>query len=71
LPEWTSDPFTNNLVPTWAYPPQSDPNFCSSFNPFLEVGNPQGNGATFIDYPKRELDAASAKYLQAVGSTLE
>jgi hypothetical protein len=55
LAEWTNDPFTNNIVPTWAYPPASDPNAGCSFNPFLEVGDPQGNGATYVDFPTIEV----------------
>ena len=62
LAEWTNDPFTNNLVPTWAYPPQSDHKSVCSFNPFLEVGDPQGNGATFVDYPTIEVPIGSVTY---------
>jgi hypothetical protein len=51
LAEWTNDPFINNSVPDWVYPPPSDPAATCSFNPFLEVGDPQGNGATFVDFP--------------------
>jgi hypothetical protein len=51
LAEWTNDPFINNMTPDWVYPPPSDPNATCSGNPFLEVGDPQGNGATFVDFP--------------------
>jgi hypothetical protein len=51
LAEWLNDPFINNIVPTWRYPPESDPRATCSFNPFLEVGDPQGNGPTFRDFP--------------------
>jgi hypothetical protein len=49
--EWMNDPFITNVVPVWKYPPDSDPRtICSGNNP-LEVGDPQGNGPTFDDYP--------------------
>ena len=51
LGEWLNDPFVNNIVPTWKYPPPSDPRGTCSGNPFLEVGDPQGNGPTFDDFP--------------------
>jgi hypothetical protein len=51
LMEWMNDPYVNNIVPTWAYPPASDPRATCSFNPFLEVGDPQGNGPTYNDFP--------------------
>jgi hypothetical protein len=51
LAEWLNDPFINNIVPTWRYPPESDPRATCSGNPFLEVGDPQGNGPTFADFP--------------------
>jgi len=51
LGEWLNDPFVNNVVPDWRYPPESDPRAECSFNPFLEVGDPQGNGPTFDDFP--------------------
>jgi hypothetical protein len=51
LAEWTNDPFTNNATPDWFYPPPSDPATVCSGNPFLEVGDPQGNGPTFADFP--------------------
>jgi hypothetical protein len=49
--EWFNDPFINNVVPDWRYPPESDPRAVCSGNPFLEVGDPQGNGPTFDDFP--------------------
>jgi hypothetical protein len=51
LGEWLNDPFVNNIVPTWRYPPESDPRAVCSDNPFLEVGDPEGNGPTFDDFP--------------------
>jgi hypothetical protein len=49
--EWFNDPFVNNVVPTWRYPPESDPRAVCSGNSFLEVGDPEGNGPTFDDFP--------------------
>lgn len=49
--EWMNDPFLVNVVPVWKYPPDSDPRTVCSGNNFLEVGDPQGNGPTFDDYP--------------------
>ena len=49
--EWLNDPFVNNVVPVWQYPPANDPRTMCSGNPFLEVGDPQGNGPTFDDFP--------------------
>jgi hypothetical protein len=49
--EWFNDPFINNVVPDWRYPPESDPRAVCSGNTFLEVGDPQGNGPTFDDFP--------------------
>lgn len=51
LGEWLNDPFINNAVPDWMYPPANDPNTVCSGNPFLEVGDPEGNGPTFADFP--------------------
>jgi hypothetical protein len=51
LAEWANDPYVNNLTPDWNYPPASDPRTQCSGNPFLEVGDPQGNGPTFDDFP--------------------
>jgi hypothetical protein len=49
--EWINDPFVNNVVPVWMYPPASDPSTICSGNNLLEVGDPQGNGPTFADFP--------------------
>lgn len=49
--ELINDPFINNIVPEWRYPPESDPRAVCAFNPFLEVGDPEGNGPTFDDFP--------------------
>jgi hypothetical protein len=46
--EWLNDPYVNNIVPTWTYPPL---NVLCSDNPFLEVGDPQGNGPQFDSFP--------------------
>jgi len=51
LAEWLNDPFINNVVPVWMYPPPDDPRTICSGNPFLEIGDPQGNGPTFTDFP--------------------
>ena len=51
LLEWMNDPFVNNGTPDWFYPPPSDPTTVCSQNPFLEVGDPQGNGPTYVDFP--------------------
>jgi len=47
LGEWLNDPYVNNIVPTWNYP---NIDVCS-FNPFLEVGDPQGNGPNYFTFP--------------------
>lgn len=49
--EWMNDPYITNVVPTWMYPPITDPNTVCSGNNLLEVGDPQGNGPTFADFP--------------------
>jgi hypothetical protein len=46
--EWLNDPFVNNIVPTWTYPPF---NVTCSDNPYLEVGDPQGNGPEYYMFP--------------------
>jgi hypothetical protein len=51
LAELLNDPYVNNVVPLWKYPPDSDPRSTCAQNPFLEVGDPEGNGATFDDFP--------------------
>ena len=48
LGEWLNDPFVNNIVPLWEYPPL---NVTCADNPFLEVGDPQGNGPQFDSFP--------------------
>jgi hypothetical protein len=62
LAEWLNDPFVNNIVPTWVYPPVSDPKATCSGNPFLEVGDPQGNGPTYADFPTAEITLAGVTY---------
>jgi hypothetical protein len=62
LAEWTNDPFINNGVPDWVYPPPTDPRATCSFNPFLEVGDPQGNGVTFDDFPAADVPIAGVTY---------
>ena len=49
--EWMNDPYVANVVPVWMYPPATDPRTVCSYNNLLEVGDPQGNGPTFDDYP--------------------
>jgi hypothetical protein len=49
--EWFNDPFVNNIVPDWRYPPKGDPMAVCSHNTLLEVGDPEGNGPTFDDFP--------------------
>jgi hypothetical protein len=46
--EWIDDPFVNNAAPLWAYPPFNE--VCAD-NPFLEVGDPQGNGPDYALFP--------------------
>ena len=62
LSEWANDPFVNNIVPTWAYPPATDPRTVCSGNPFLETGDPQGNGPTFDDFPTVPVTLAGVTY---------
>ncbi len=62
LAEWTNDPFTNNLVPDWNFPPPTDPLASCSFNPLLEVGDPQGNGPTYPDFPAIEVPVGHVTY---------
>lgn len=49
--EWLNDPFVNNVVPTWAFPPPNDSRTVCSGSNVLEVGDPQGNGPTYDDFP--------------------
>jgi hypothetical protein len=46
--EWVNDPFINNEAPLWAFPPF---NVACGDNPFVEVGDPQGNGPDFDQFP--------------------
>ena len=62
LLEWMNDPFVNNQTPDWFYPPPSDPATVCSQNPFLEVGDPQGNGPTFADFPTFESKIQGVTY---------
>jgi hypothetical protein len=62
LAEWMNDPFVNNSVPDWMYPPATDPSSVCSGNPFLEVGDPQGNGPTYIDFPAAEITLGGVTY---------
>jgi hypothetical protein len=62
LSEWMNDPFVSNVVPTWRYPAVADPRTVCSDNPFLEVGDPQGNGPTFRDFPTVEVALGGFTY---------
>jgi hypothetical protein len=62
LAEWANDPFVNNMVPTWMFPPPSDPAATCGQNPLLEVGDPQGNGPTFADFPQANVAIAGVTY---------
>jgi hypothetical protein len=62
LLEWMNDPFVNNQTPDWFYPPPTDPATVCSQNPFLEVGDPQGNGPTFADFPTFESKVQGVTY---------
>jgi hypothetical protein len=62
LLEWMNDPFVNNQTPDWFYPPPTDPQTVCSQNPFLEVGDPQGNGPTFADFPAAEIKIQGVTY---------
>ncbi len=62
LLEWMNDPFVNNVVPTWSYPPASDAQSGCSGNNMLEVGDPQGNGPTFPDFPTVLVTIAGVTY---------
>jgi hypothetical protein len=48
LGEWLNDPYVNNPAPLWAYPPS---NTVCGDNPYLEVGDPQGNGPEYFLFP--------------------
>jgi len=45
--EFLNDPYINNQVPEWKFP---DINVCGKI-PFLEVGDPQGNGPNSVSFP--------------------
>jgi hypothetical protein len=62
LAEWMNDPYINNRVPAWQYPPPTDPRAVCAHNPFLEVGDPQGNGATFDDFPTIVVTVGAVPY---------
>jgi hypothetical protein len=49
--EWFNDPFINNVVGDWRYPPKGAPGAVCSGNTLLEVGDPEGNGPTYADFP--------------------
>jgi hypothetical protein len=49
--EWFNDPFINNVIQDWRYPPKGAPGAVCSHNNLLEVGDPEGNGRTFTDFP--------------------
>ena len=46
--EWLNDPYVNNFAPNWAYPPFNS--VCGD-TPYVEVGDPQGNGPDFALFP--------------------
>lgn len=50
--EWLNDPYIDNESPLWAFPPFND--VCGD-NPFVEVGDPQGNGPDFDQFPTVEV----------------
>jgi hypothetical protein len=62
LAEWMNDPYVNNLVPDWNFPPPTDPAAICSGNPLLEVGDPQGNGPTFADFPTAVVTLKGVSY---------
>lgn len=49
--EWFNDPFINNVILDWRYPPKGAPGSVCSHNNLLEVGDPEGNGPTYTDFP--------------------
>ena len=49
--EWFNDPFINNVILDWRYPPKGAPGAICSHNTLLEVGDPEGNGPTYQDFP--------------------
>jgi hypothetical protein len=62
LGELLNDPYVNNIVPLWQYPPPTDSRAVCADNPFLEVGDPQGNGPTFDDFPTVPIDLNGYTY---------
>jgi hypothetical protein len=46
--EWVNDPFVDNAAPLWAFPPF---NISCGDNPYVEVGDPQGNGPDYASFP--------------------
>jgi hypothetical protein len=62
LAEWMNDPFVNNAAPNWMYPPADDPRAVCSGNPYLQVGDPQGNGPTYDDFPAAEFTLVGVTY---------
>jgi hypothetical protein len=46
--EWLNDPYIDNGAPQWAFPPF---NTVCGENPFVEVGDPQGNGPDYALFP--------------------
>ena len=59
IAEWVDDPFIDNLAPLWANPPNDDT--CGD-NPFLEVGDPIGNGPDFDLFPTVEVPLGGFTY---------
>ncbi len=62
LAEWLNDPYVNNIVPLWLYPPPGNPRVICGDNPFLEVGDPEGNGPTFDDFPTVPITLGGVTY---------
>ena len=50
--EWINDPYIDNEAPLWAFPPF---NTSCGDNPFVEVGDPQGNGPDYDQFPTVEV----------------
>jgi hypothetical protein len=57
--EWLDDPFIDNEAPLWAFPPF---NTSCGDNPFVEVGDPQGNGPDFDLFPTVEIPLRGFTY---------
>jgi len=60
--ELFNDPFINNTVPEWRNPPESDPRAGCAFNPLLEVGDPQHNPQTLLDFPAVAISVDGVTY---------